>query len=100
MPPYAQPQITQFAVQESVIKTVEAAVEAFGFKSLAGSSGEVNVNEDVTDMAKAYKTGDSLRFTATLNLAVPVTAQAESVEAAIEAISDVVDVEATTVSEE
>jgi len=70
VPPYAQPQITQFAVQESIIKTVEAAVEAYGLVSLSGSDGEVNVHEDVAAIAKGYKTGDSIPFTATLNAAM------------------------------
>jgi hypothetical protein len=67
IPPYAQPQITQFAVQESIIKTVEAAVEAYGLLALKGSDGEVNVHEDVSALAKGYKPGDSIQFTATLN---------------------------------
>jgi hypothetical protein len=36
-------------------------------KSLPGSDGQVEVHEDVASMAKAYKTGDSIQFTATLN---------------------------------
>lgn len=67
VPPYAQPQITLFAVQESIIKTVEAAVDAYGLLSLKGSDGEVKVHEDVSALAKGYKTGDSIPFTATLN---------------------------------
>jgi len=54
-------------VQESIIKTVEAAVDAHGLLSLKGSDGEVNVHEDVSALAKTYKTGDSIQFTATLN---------------------------------
>ena len=71
VPPYAMPQITQFSVQESIIKTVEAAVEAYGLKSLAGSDGEVSVKEDVKEIASKYniKSGDSIQFTATLNAA-------------------------------
>lgn len=57
------PQITTFAVQEAVIKTVEAAVDAYGLKSLPGSDGEINVNEDVKDMASQWKEGESLIFT-------------------------------------
>lgn len=56
-------------MQESIIKTVQAAVDAFGLKSLEGSDGEVEVKEDVQEMSKAYKTGDSLEFTATVNAA-------------------------------
>ena len=61
------PQIQAFAVQEAVIKTVEAAVDAFGLKSLPGSDGEINVQEDVAEMAKAWKAGDNLSFTTTFS---------------------------------
>jgi hypothetical protein len=119
IPPWAMPQITQFAVQESIIKTVEAAVEAFGLKSLPGNNGNVEVNEDVPSMAKGYKAGDALQFTATLNCALPRTAPAvdalmgetsdavdvevtaaAAVDALMEETSDAVDVEVTTVAEE
>eukprot|EP00977_Amphora_coffeiformis_P012012 scaffold2954_cov171-Amphora_coffeaeformis.AAC.14 len=69
VPPYAQPQITNFAIQEAIIKTVQAAVDAFGLKALEGSDGEVEVKEDVQEMSKGYKTGESLSFTATVNAA-------------------------------
>ena len=42
-------------------------MNAYGLKSLPGSDGEVKVHEDVASLAKAYKTGDSVQFTATLN---------------------------------
>jgi ABC-type ATPase with predicted acetyltransferase domain len=105
VPPWAQPQITNFAVQESIVKTVEAAVIAFGITSLAGEDGNVEVNEDVSQMSKGYKEGTSLKFTATLNCALAEKA-APVVEDVIEATSDavdmadVVDVEATPVTEE
>lgn len=89
VPPYAQPQITNFAIQEAIIKTIEASVEGFGLKSLPGSDGEVEVKEDVSAMAKGYKTGDSLAFTATLRAVF----DPELVEDGAPA-SDVVDVEA------
>jgi hypothetical protein len=63
VPPYAQPQITAFSVQEAVISTVKAAVEAYGLKSLPGSDGEIEVQEDVGDMSKGWKQGESLTFT-------------------------------------
>lgn len=46
---------------------MQAAVGAFGLKTIAGSDGEMQVHEDVEAMSKAYKTGDSLPFTASLN---------------------------------
>lgn len=67
IPPYAQPQITAFAVQESLIRTVESAVDAFGLKALPGSDGEVTIQEEVEEICKGYNVGDSIPFTATLN---------------------------------
>jgi len=98
VPPYAQPQITQFAVQESIIKTVESAVEAYGLVSLKGSDGEVNVFEDVSALAKAYKTGDSIQFTASLNAAYdPEKKQQQSADDGSD--DGVVDVEASSEEE-
>ena len=57
-------------MQESLIRTVESAVESFGLKALPGSDGEVTINEEVKDMCQGYKVGDSLQFTATLKAIV------------------------------
>ncbi|KAL7455784.1 hypothetical protein ACHAWC_007315 [Mediolabrus comicus] len=65
VPPYAQPQITTFAVQEAIIKTCENSLEAYGLESLQGSAGEVTVNEDIKDICKGYKVGTDIPFTAT-----------------------------------
>lgn len=65
VPPYAQGQITGFAVQEVIIKTCEESLEAYGLESLAGSAGEVTVNEDIKDICKGYKVGTDVPFTAT-----------------------------------
>lgn len=65
VPPYAQPQMTMFAVQEGIIKTCEAAVEAYGLQALKGSDGAVDVIEDVKDICKGYKVGDDIVFTGT-----------------------------------
>ena len=67
VPPYAQPQITLFAVQESIIKTVESVIAAYGLQSLPGSDGQVEVLEDVKELARKYKAGDTIAFTATVN---------------------------------
>ena len=92
VPPYAQPQITNFAVQEAIIKTVQAAVDAFGLKALEGSDGEVEVKEDVQEMSKGYKTGDAISFTATVNAAydpeVAQTGKAEVVDVEVEAVEE------------
>jgi len=88
VPPYAQPQITQFSIQDSIIRTVESAVEAYGLKSLDGSDGEVTVHEDVSAMSKGYKVGEPLSFTATLNAALPATSSSgEDGEEAEEEVS-------------
>jgi hypothetical protein len=102
VPPWAQPQITNFAVQETIIKTVEAAVAAYGVTSISGSDGNVEVNEDVTEMCKGYKEGDSLQFTATLNcamkeVAVPVPEVKEATSDVVD-MADVVDVEVSEVT--
>lgn len=65
VPPYAQPQLTMFAVQEGIIKTCESAVAAYGLKALPGSDGSVEVHEDIKDICKGFKVGSSVEFTAT-----------------------------------
>ena len=59
-------QINNFSIQEAIIKTVQAVVDAFGLKALEGSDGEVEVKEDVAEMSKGYKPGNTLAFTATI----------------------------------
>jgi len=41
-------------------------VDAYGLKALSGSDSEVEVKEDVPEMAQSYKVGDNLQFTASL----------------------------------
>jgi hypothetical protein len=65
VPPYAMPQIRGFSVQEGIIKTCQSAVDAYGLKSIKGSDGEVEVLEDIPEVAADYKLGDSVEFTAT-----------------------------------
>merc|ERR1711862_457372 len=65
IPPFAQPQITLFAIQESIINTCESAVNAFGLKSIPGAEGDVDIKEDVKLFAKGYKQGTDIEFTAT-----------------------------------
>lgn len=66
---------------------MQAAVDAYGLQTLAGSDGEMTVHEDVEAMSKGYKTGDSLKFTASLNACFDPEKIADEPE--------VVDVEAT-----
>ena len=82
IPPYAQPQMTLFSVQEGIIKTCEAAVEAYGLKALSGSEGSVEVHEDVKDICKGYKVGTSVSFTATFKATVDPEKQVEEEEEA------------------
>mmetsp|Transcript_87126 Transcript_87126/g.251281 ORF Transcript_87126/g.251281 Transcript_87126/m.251281 type:complete len:216 (-) Transcript_87126:24-671(-) len=65
VPPFAMPQIRGFAVQEGIIQTVQSAVDAYGLKSISGKDGEVEVLEDIPEIAKGYKVGDDIQFTAT-----------------------------------
>ena len=99
VPPYAQPQITQFSLQEAIIKTVQATVDAFGLQALEGSDGEVEVKEDVKEMSNGYKVGDSLTFTATVNAAYdPEVERPETAASAVVDPEDVV-VDAEVVEE-
>ena len=92
VPPYAMPQIRGFAVQEGLIQTVQAAVDAYGLKSISGSDGEVEIKEDVPEMAKAYKLGDDQQFTCTFNAIFdPERVQSSSDDA--DSSSEVVDAE-------
>eukprot|EP00560_Eucampia_antarctica_P006129 CAMPEP_0197823150 /NCGR_PEP_ID=MMETSP1437-20131217/472_1 /TAXON_ID=49252 ORGANISM="Eucampia antarctica, Strain CCMP1452" /NCGR_SAMPLE_ID=MMETSP1437 /ASSEMBLY_ACC=CAM_ASM_001096 /LENGTH=243 /DNA_ID=CAMNT_0043422157 /DNA_START=104 /DNA_END=835 /DNA_ORIENTATION=+ len=84
IPPYAQPQMTGFAIQESIIKTCESAVDAFGLKSLPGSAGSVEVLEDVKEMSAGYKQGASLQFTATFKAMVDPEKQPSKEEEVVE----------------
>ena len=76
VPPYAQPQMTTFAVQEGIIKTCEAAVNAYGLKALSGSEGSVEVHEDIKDICKGYKVGTDVQFTATFMATIDPEKQA------------------------
>lgn len=67
VPPYAMPQIRGFSVEESIVKTCQSAVDAYGLKSVSGSDGEVEILENVPELAKVYKLGDDIQFTATFN---------------------------------
>lgn len=88
------PQIRGFAVQEGIIQTVEAAVKAYGLLSLKGSDGEVEVLEDIPEVAKQYKVNGetNVPFTCTFN-AVFDPEQQRAAAAAVEEIATVVDAE-------
>mmetsp|Transcript_60506 Transcript_60506/g.148447 ORF Transcript_60506/g.148447 Transcript_60506/m.148447 type:complete len:223 (+) Transcript_60506:103-771(+) len=92
VPPFAMPQIRGFAVSEAIVRTCQAAVDAYGLKSLKGSDGEVNVNEDIEELSKTYKVGDDIFFTATFKASMDEEVSVDSVSDAIDAVADVVDV--------
>ena len=91
VPPFAMPQIRGFAVQESIIRTCQSAVDAYGLKSVSGSDGEVEVLEDIPELAKSYKLGDDIEFTATFNASEDPDVERE--EGTIEAEAEVVESE-------
>ena len=91
VPPFAMPQIRGFAVQESIIRTCQSAVDAYGLKSVSGSDGEVEVLEDIPELAKSYKLGDDIEFTATFNASEDPDVERE--EETIEAEAEVVESE-------
>ncbi|EED88888.1 predicted protein [Thalassiosira pseudonana CCMP1335] len=98
IPPYAQPRMTMFAIQEAVIKTCEQSLEAYGLESLQGSEGEVTVNEDMQQVCKTYKLGTDIEFTATykgkFDQAIQSAASAAVAEEGVTSAEDtVVDVE-------
>mmetsp|Transcript_43639 Transcript_43639/g.105252 ORF Transcript_43639/g.105252 Transcript_43639/m.105252 type:complete len:218 (-) Transcript_43639:48-701(-) len=94
VPPYAMPQIKNFAVEEGLIQTVKSAIDAYGLKSISGSNGEVKVLENVPDVASVYKVGDDLQFTATLNAIFdPANQPAEAISADDTVIDAEVEVE-------
>ena len=84
-------QIRGFAVQEAIIQTVQSAVNAYGLKSISGSDGEVTVLEDIPDIAKLYKLGDDIPFTATFQAVFDP--ELVSIKETGEAGSTVIDVE-------
>lgn len=88
VPPYAQPQLTMFALQEGIIKTCEAAVAAYGLKALPGSDGSVEVHEDVKDISSGYKVGTSVQFTATFAAIFDPEKTQESTEEAAEDVEE------------
>jgi FKBP-type peptidyl-prolyl cis-trans isomerase (trigger factor) len=80
VPPFAMGQIRGFAVQESIVRTCQSAVDAYGLKSVSGSDGEVEILEDIPEVSRGYKLGDALEFTAFLNAQVDPEAQPPAVE--------------------
>jgi len=94
VPPYAMPQIRGFAVQEGIIQTCQSVVTAYGLKSIPGSDGEVEVLENIPEIAKSFKLGDSVQFTATFKAVFDPEKQPKVEE---ETEDGVVDVEAEAV---
>jgi hypothetical protein len=88
VPPYAMPQIVLFSVQESLIKTVESALVAYGLEKLEGNEGQVTVHEDVDAIAKQYKAGSSIPFTATFAAAFAAGSAPDGASEAVKAVVD------------
>jgi len=59
-------QIRGFAVQEAIVQTAQSAVGSYGLKTIKGEFGNLEVLEEVSEIAKSYKDGDIV-FTATIN---------------------------------
>lgn len=99
VPPFAMPQIRGFAVEESVIRTCQSAVDAYGLKSVSGSDGQVEILEDMKEVAKSYKLGDDLEFTSFFNAYEDPAVQPPPAESA-ESEDGVIDAEAEAVASE
>lgn len=67
IPPYAQPKMTFFALQETLVSSCQAAIKVFGVNEInEGQLGAVTFNENVEDLSKVYDTKKfpSVPFTA------------------------------------
>jgi len=96
VPPYAQPQMTMFAVQEGIIQTCESAVIAYGLKSIAdGDGGSVEVLEDIKELVKGYKSGDNVQFTASFVATFDEEKQTKLKQSSEAIDAEVVDVDST-----
>jgi len=87
IPPYAQPKMTNFALQEGIVKTCQAAILQYGVKEInVDALGAVTFNEDIEVMASTYnyKSCPSVPYTANFRAIFdPEVAEAEA-EAAID----------------
>ena len=54
-------------------------MEGFGLKTLPGSDGEMNVNEDVEAISKGYQLGDNIQFTVNINACFDAEKQEQEV---------------------
>lgn len=67
IPPYAQPKMTNFALQEVLVTSCQEAITRFGVNEInEGQLGAVTFNENVDEMSKNYsiKAFPSVPFTA------------------------------------
>jgi hypothetical protein len=65
VPPYAMPQVVLFSIQDALIAAVKVVIEEFGLNN----GGEVTIHEDVEAIAKSYKAGVNITFTASVQAA-------------------------------
>ena len=96
IPPYAQPKMTNFALQEVLVTSCQEAITRFGVSEITeGQLGAVTFNENVDELSKKYniKSFLSVPFTANFRAtydpeAVREDSKAEEEEVASEAASD------------
>lgn len=94
VPPYAQPQMTMFAVQEGIIRTCESAVAAYGLNSVPDEDGgSVEVLEDIKELVKGYKLGTDVPFTARFVATVDPEKRGSAVDGGEEGVEGAIDVE-------
>jgi len=86
--------MTMFALQEGIIQTCESAVAAYGLKSVPDTDGgSVEVLEDVKDLAKGYKMGSNVAFTARFVATLDAEKRSAVVAEEEVAVVDAIDVE-------
>jgi len=92
IPPYAQPKMTNFALQEGIVKTCQAAILRYGVKEInIDAIGAVTFNEDIEQMSSKYnyKSCPSVPFTANFRAIFdPEVAEDNAASLAAEAASD------------
>lgn len=93
IPPYAQPKMTNFALQEVLVTSCQEAITRFGVNEInEGQLGAVTFNENVEELSKKYNTKSFLSAPFTANFratfdpeAVRENGEAEEEEVAQEA---------------
>jgi len=82
IPPYAQPKMVSFAMQEAIVDACESTAKLYGLKAMAGDEGEVDVKEDIKAICMGYnpaKKAVDVPFTATFSAVYDAAAIANEV---------------------